>query len=77
MLKIKDNITKEDIEKYAELLYHTCFTDDKLNTYRYRFINGDEIEITDKKIHYENDEECKWLLQIYNFINDLVEKVEE
>lgn len=77
MLKIKDNKDMEDIKKYLELFWHTCYVEDKLNTYRYRIKGtGLEIEITNKKIHFGNSN-CEWLENLYNFLTDLVEKVED
>lgn len=75
-LKIKDNVSQEEIEKYAKLIWHTCYIDNKLNTYRYRLKSGDEIELTNKGIHFGNSN-CEWLLEIYDFLNNIVEVVED
>lgn len=65
-----EKIDLKELERYLILICHTCFVDDKLNTYRYKFKGTSyEIEITDKKIHYGNSE-CTWLENIYDLIKD-------
>ena len=77
MLKIKSEIDLKELEKYLIPVCHTCFSDDSLNTYRFRFKHSsDEIEITNKKIHYGTSN-CEWLENIYDLIKDgLVEKID-
>ena len=79
MLKLKDNVELKELEMYLIPVCHTCFVDDSLNTYRFRFkcTLYDEIEITNKQIHFGNSK-CEWLENIYDLIKaDLIEKVDD
>ena len=79
MLKIRYDVDFKELEKYGfEPLYYTCFTNDELNTYRYRLKGtGIEIEITNRRIHFGKSS-CIWLENLCNLTEaNLIEVVSD